>query len=139
MRKLQADVVSPKCDVYFCDVGANQLFFSVTDPATGDYYYNSQHQILPGIWVGQCGAPIGPDPAQLPQWTICCPGIHQLELCNYVPCSISGALQCTLATQCIPMGGTPQVFACNNNGDALKDGTCACTTNEETGVGHGPE
>ena len=125
-----------RCDIYYCDDPATKLFFHVVDPATKQYYRNSQNQVLPGKWTGACDAPIGPDPDQFSQWNECCPEMLELELCAQVPCVLGGAMQCVPAARCLPMGGVPQVFACNNHGTARKDGTCLCDYDRGTGVGY---
>jgi len=129
----------PLCNIYYCDELAARIRFLQINPATGKPYVNAVGQGLPGLWVGACGAPIGPDPDQLALWNTCCPNLLQLELCAMVPCLVQNAYVCMAAQDCIPTGGAPQIYPCNNHGTARKDGTCLCDTNEASGFGYGPD
>ena len=129
----------PQCNIYYCSLAPtatnpHKLAFNVTQ-SNGKPFVNKKNQTLPGIWTGACGAPIGPNPADLSMWTSCCPGILQLELCPFVPCLLANTYQCTLASDCQNLGGQPRVEVCNGNGVARADGTCLCNKNAVTGVG----
>ena len=122
------------CSNYACPI-QNQLYFSSINPLTNSPYLNSHGQTLPGLWLGACGAPIGPDPLQISVWNQCCPPPMQLEFCPYTPCELAGSTQCLLSPLCIQQGGTPLVYPCNNHGIARVDGTCLCDEDQTTGKG----
>ena len=53
-----------------------------------------------------------------------------------MPCGLGDSFPCVPAAKCIPQGGVPRVFPCNNHGLARADGTCQCDANEATGQGY---
>ena len=132
-----------RCNQYTCTetphyttpVDLKNLRFSSTQ-VNGKPYVNTKNQTLPGIWLGACGAPIGPAPEDTAQWANCCPGVAELELCPNVPCQFGSSYKCTGAAQCIPLGGVPLVYPCNHHGTPRADGTCACDANQQTGQGY---
>lgn len=124
----------PRCDQYPCDEGRSSLHFSRFNPDTGKPYTDLGVP-LPGVWKGFCGAPIGPDPLEIEEWKACCTE-SRLDRCTNIPCRVANVLSCRAPQACVRAGGVPLVYPCNNHGEARKDGTCACTRNEEQGTGY---
>jgi len=91
---------------------------------------------LPGKWIGPCGVSVGANPDHIVEWNKCCAGIKRLEACDQVPCIIGGLTQCTNVDECLGIGRTPKVYACNGKGLVLADGSCDCTKDEKTGTGY---
>jgi hypothetical protein len=128
----------PLCDRYTCDEGLNKKF-SQYDRRTKTPYYDKSGRIKRGLWLGYCGVHIGPDPNELDIWQNACFNFPSLETCSYVPCLINGQIQSVLAEECIPSGGTPKVYPCNNHGTPRADGTCECDRDENKGTGYVPD
>ncbi|MHA1680868.1 MAG: hypothetical protein ACTSUE_07660 [Promethearchaeota archaeon] len=124
------------CDVYECDEQLASLHFSREDPETGGPYRDETGYALPGIWKGFCDVPIGPDPDEIGEWLACNPGLKRLERAEFTPCLIQGKTQCLASGECIPNGGEPLVYPCNNHGTGRKDGTCECVQDEIAGTGY---
>ncbi len=129
------------CSTYLCDEGRSTLRYSTHDPITGKRHLDAQGLPLPGIWTGFCGnKAIGPDPDEFESLAATCPGVDRPERCAKVPCRIAGVVRTdVLATECQALGGDPLVYPCNNKGDALADGTCACDSDPTTGRGYAPD
>lgn len=52
-----------------------------------------------------------------------------------MPCNINNQIQCLSPKSCLEEGGQsgPRVYACDNHGTALGDGTCVCDSTAITG------
>ena len=118
----------PRCDQYYCNEPLfRSYWFEPYDEIKQGFHLNRDGLPLPGIWKSNdCGAPVGPDPDELPLWQNCCPGIKRLEDCLTVPCEIGGSVSCVLNEQCSGIHRVPKIYPCNNHGKPLADGTCDC-------------
>jgi hypothetical protein len=125
------------CSLYNCPEKLNREF-SLYNKKTRSPYFNKHGERMRGKWLGYCGVHIGPSPDDFGDWQTCCPNIP-FELCNKVPCVINGKTTCQLAETCIPKGGTPKVYPCNDKGTPRADGTCECNHNENDGTGYVPD
>lgn len=127
----------PTCSLYTCPEKLNREY-SMYNKKTRSPYFNKHGERMRGKWLGYCGVNIGPSPDDFGDWQTCCPNIP-LELCNFVPCVIKGRTECKLTETCIPLGGTPKVYPCNDKGVPRADGTCECEHNENDGTGYVPD
>lgn len=124
------------CQDYSCQDDPDQIWYSRQISLTQETYKDINNLPLPGKWIGPCGATVGANPDDIIEWTRCCPGIYQLEMCSKVPCVIGGSTQCIDADVCQGLGYKPKIYVCNGKGKALADGTCTCDYDELTGVGY---